>query len=35
MKGGEKEIDQAPLDYKDEKGNLQIFLGDFVTILRA
>lgn len=32
MQGPEQAIDRASLDYKDEKGNLQVFLSDFVAV---
>ena len=32
MQRPEQAIDRATLDYRDEKGNLQFFLSDFVTV---
>lgn len=32
MQGPEQQIDRARLDFKEEKGNLQIFLADFVVL---
>ena len=35
MQKPEKAIDHASLDYKEQKGNLQIFLADFVIMVRG
>ena len=32
MQQPEQQIDRRALDYKEEKGNLQIFLADFVLL---